>query len=158
MMSSGDVNNYIYHLIKQRCHILTSDISDTYTCTCESGWTNSGATTEPCVTRVCGGGLTCQNGGTCIPADAPTPAHCDCVPGYIGDNCESTSSPHVLFCSFGQFVDTLKLSRVLLMIDYNSEAACAARSRRKSRCEDNKIKSSPDATELNSSTSASAFG
>ena len=62
----------------------------------------------------------CENGGTCRNLDGPTNYTCDCVPGYVGDQCETglceiidtitavyneceNLKPYHVFCSISRF-------------------------------------------------------
>ena len=64
-------------------------ILGSHRCECQSGWANSLNDPQlPCDVRQCVGGLTCQHGGICVPESGNVPEHCDCEPGFGGDQCE----------------------------------------------------------------------
>ena len=56
--------------------------------------------------RECLSGLVCQNGGICVPGSGVTPDHCDCLPGFLGDECacEYIANYFVLSSAFGKNV------------------------------------------------------
>ena len=80
--------------------------TDSYTCDCDDGWQNVGAANTPCTVRGCLSGLVCENGGICVPGSGVTPDHCDCLPGFLGDECacEYIANDFVLSSAFGKNV------------------------------------------------------